>query len=112
MDNTESRIKAIQEERNILKSTISVHTKRINDLNAELKQIESKKTKPITISDHAMLRYLTRIYKLDVEALRSEILNREDFKSVEILGGNGKIKLSDLTFVLQDYNIVTLYENK
>ena len=110
----EKKLKIIEEELAILKATQSVQTKRITALNLERKQliksIEDKKVQPISITDHALVRYIERIYGLDTEKLRKEILNQELQELAKTLGGSGKYTFNNITFVLDNYKIVTIYQ--
>lgn len=64
--------------------------------------------KPIAIiSDHAVVRYLERVMKVDVERVRREIGRRVD-RGAE-LGASG-VEIDGLVFKLQDGTVTTVLE--
>ena len=73
-----------------------------------IKTIGDLECKEIVISDHAMLRYLERIYELDLEMVKGQILTNEALSIIEQFGGNGKYQLKDFTLVLKNNTIVTI----
>lgn len=91
----ERKLKSVEEELAILKATQSV---------------QNKKVQAISITDHALVRYIERIYGLDTEKLRKEILNQELQEIAKTLGGSGKYTFNNITFVLDNYKIVTIYQ--
>ena len=72
IDELEARAAEIENEMRLLQIQLI-------DTKIELKGIKrkftAKKHKKIHITDHAMIRYLERMYGLDVEAMRKEILS-------------------------------------
>jgi hypothetical protein len=64
---------------------------------AHLKEIESKiriiKTEP-TVSEHALLRYLERVYNLSMEEIKEAIMPKDIIPVVKKLG-SGKIPVGD-----------------
>lgn len=65
--------------------------------------------KIVTISDHAVLRYLERVHKVDVDAIRLQIekgLRKEILNAV----GNNKviIKTNECDFVVENGVVITI----
>jgi len=62
--------------------------------------------KRVAVSDHAVLRYLERRYKTDVEAIRQEILT--PCRVAAIKAGASQITVAGLTFKISDGVITTI----
>jgi len=58
------------------------------------------------VSDHALLRYLEKRFKLDLPTLRAEILTPYRVNAIE--AGANKIRFDGLTFIVKDQTIVTV----
>ncbi len=57
------------------------------------------------VSDHALLRYLERYYKIDMEKMRAEIMT--PIVEAAIKAGAKTVKVHGIAFVLRDNTIVT-----
>lgn len=110
----EKLLRKIDDELQILKDTQSVQSRRITELTRERSELEKaiRKQKPfgITITDHAIVRYIERVYGLDTEKLKSEIISSALTENTRIIGGSGKHTYNGITFVLEKYKIVTIYQ--
>lgn len=84
--------------------------KRISDKVAELRQKKHalKETKELRISEHAVLRYMERIMKIDLTEIERELLTDDLRLRVRTLGGSCEIKKQDYTIVIKDYIIITI----
>ena len=61
-----------------------------------------------TVSEHAILRYLERVCGMDVENIKTLILN-DEFKALNYLtNGEGTIKMNDIEYVLKNNVIITI----
>jgi hypothetical protein len=65
--------------------------------------------KRVEISDHAMLRYLERTGRIDMEALKKEILT-PDLVSAVKLGANS-FKVNGHTWLMENGRVVTFLDN-
>ena len=74
----QSQYHNLQLECNAFKEQSSYISKQITQKNVEInkieKAIEKLQVKDTIISEHAIIRYLERVYKLDIEKLKEEIL--------------------------------------
>jgi len=63
----------------------------------------------ITVSDHALIRYLERVKGFDLDAVRDEIAD-----AVGPLAGNGATKCSvdGTTFILDGWKVLTIVEGR
>lgn len=84
--------------------------KRISDKIALFRQKKQalKETKELRISEHAVLRYIERIMKIDLAEIESELLTDDLRLRVRTLGGSCEIKKQDYTIVIKDYIIITI----
>ena len=80
--------------------------KAIENIKSQIQAISANKE--ITISEHALLRYLERVSKVDTEAVKKDIITPELIKMVETLGGNGKYPVGNITLVMRDYVVTTI----
>lgn len=87
----------IQEELNKTNKKYDVITKQIEQL-----------TKNFTVTEHALLRYLERIYNIDLNAISKKIVESESLKRYDIYG-NGEYPLGNgLKMIVKDKIIVTI----
>jgi len=70
-------------------------SKDINDLMREIRDVESiieaikigkLENNSITITEHAILRYLERVKGIDIEAIKKDIVTEEVLKQIKTLG--------------------------
>jgi hypothetical protein len=98
---------------------ISEHQREMTALQGEVAQMEAKRrsllaeverrsrpTEDVRITDHALLRYVERVYKIDVDALRRQILTDGVTKGIE--HGASTITVNGIQFRVKDRSIVTV----
>jgi len=68
-----------------------------------------ERAKDLILSEHAILRYLERVYKLDTNKLYEEIVTQELKHNYERLG-NGSYSVQDCMVKIVDNVIVTVLE--
>ena len=59
----------------------------------------------IRVSDHAVIRYLERYYKFDIDKIRQEILTPEH--RLAIKAGAKRIKVNGIDFIICNNIVVT-----
>ena len=69
---------------------------------AEIQQANVK----VTVSDHAIIRYIERVMALDIESIRKRILTDTVCQAVKL--GAKSVKTADATFVVSGNVIVTV----
>lgn len=85
------------------------HQVKINELNNLKKKIDSiESDKGITVSEHAILRYMERIQKIDIKAIEKEIISDEVLKMIETLGNTGSYPNKDFKLVIKNGTVVTI----
>ena len=67
-------------------------------------------TKRAPVTDHALLRWLDRVYGLDLDSIRDQIATPA-IRSA-ILAGAAAITIDGFTYVLQDRQVVTVHRAK
>ena len=81
------------------------------DIHNKLNNVTCRNT--IHITDHAVLRYLERVYGLDIGQIKEEILDSIEPSQVIELGGNGKFPINRYQkAIIQNYNIITMIDKK
>jgi hypothetical protein len=98
---------------------ISEHQREMTALQGEVAQMEamrrsllaeverrSRPTEDVRITDHALLRYVERVFKIDVDALRRQILTDGVVKGIE--HGASTITVNGIQFRVKDRSIVTV----
>lgn len=84
-------------------------TKEVNNLKKEIAKYQAK-GEPI-VSEHALLRYLERVEKLDLEEYKNLILDEEILRQIEILGTSGTFLNSKGFKVVMKNNVVITVED-
>ena len=109
----ESQLKIIIGKKEAKKVEVSQTQKALSDLLKSEKQIQDrisqiKEDKGITVSEHAILRYLERVKGFNLKEIEEEIITEELKSNVAILGGNGKYPLNNCKAVMKNFTIVTI----
>lgn len=78
----------------------------IGGYEAELARREAQDNQVPTVSDHALLRYMERVYDIDVDACKSAILT--DNVVTAIKAGASAVKTPDYILVIRGATIVTV----
>jgi len=85
-------------------------TERINELRRQMSKFTNPKT--LQVSEHAMLRYVERVLKINLEEVKNNILTADVISMVEKLGGSGtypnNLQSSLFSVVLKDNMVVTI----
>jgi len=77
---------------------------RVEQLRSRLKDAQQE----VSVTEHAMLRYLERVKGMDLEALRSEILTDNLKLQIETLGSGKFPIMRGVMAVVRGKNIVTI----
>lgn len=78
-----------------------------NNLAGVEKDIDKLKNKNIVISEHAMLRYLEKKYKIDLKGIEDELLDEKTMNLISELG-NGKYPSVDSLLIVKNNTVVTI----
>ena len=104
----ELRLKVLQKEISNAQEDVKLAQKRFNSLQTEASKLTLSLMTPnknIGISDHAILRYIERKFKLNIDDIRNEILTPERYSAIK--AGATKIKTEYVDFIIKDNTIVT-----
>lgn len=97
-------------------SLVTIHNKEVGKIKDRIKKLKaSKSVKVIEVSDHAIVSYMRRFkfdtIGLDVEEVRDIIKDIVTQRGLQI-GGNGKLTINGVTYVLKNHSVVTIYDSK
>jgi len=70
--------------------------------------IDGINEKGIIVSDHAIVRYIERVKKMDIEQLKKEILTDDVMLLISQLGGNGSYPAKEFSIKIKDNVVVTV----
>jgi hypothetical protein len=90
---------------NDLKKQIKLSQQKLSALEKEYETIAFYNNTHPSISDHALVRYLERVKKFDFTEFRKEMLTSDRYEAIKM--GATKIKIDNITFVVNDGVIVT-----
>jgi hypothetical protein len=82
--------------------------KELAEILIKLEQSKNNQSIDIELTDHAIVRYLERFYKLNIDNVRKEILTPEIIEMTQKMGGNYKFTLNEVDFIIKDYKLVTI----
>lgn len=66
----------------------------------------------IKITDHALVRFLERVHKIDVKKLRAAVLTKHQQKMGEMGDCEITIKSNGLKYVIKDKTLITIVDTK
>lgn len=99
-------LKALQESGTRLKMEIATKEKQIKEVEEKIHKLKGADAS-IIVSEHAILRYLERVYRLDLEKIKQEILPERIAAQAKVIG-NGRYGVIDHTLLIKDNVVVTV----
>lgn len=75
------------------------------------KKIDSVLKTGLTVTDHAIIRYLQRVQQIDISLVPAKIITEDLRKNVNKLG-DGHYPVDDFIVVVSDNVVVTVYKDK
>lgn len=82
----EAQLKGAKEEKSLANQKVSTVEGRVKSLKQKIDRL-TKKNDKIVITEHAMLRYLERVYGLDIAALKQEMMPDKTEETIKTMGG-------------------------
>lgn len=68
------------------------------------------KKRKIKVSDHAVLRTIERLYHIDIDEIKDQLLPDEVVKRINFIGkGKGSATYGGIIYVVDNYTIITVY---
>jgi predicted nuclease with TOPRIM domain len=114
-----SEIEDLRSKVETIHGRISEHQREMTALQGEVAQMEatrrsllaeverrSRPAEDVHITDHALLRYVERVFGIDVDAVRRQILTDGIAKCIEL--GASTITVNGIQFRVKDRSIVTV----
>jgi hypothetical protein len=93
------------------KAAFDAETKKMIEIDNKIigleELIKSLKPRNIRISTHALLRYVERILKIDLEEIKRKIINKDIEQSYYQLG-DGKYHNGNITLLINNDTVVTI----
>lgn len=91
-----------------LQNEISIKEKQLKKHKEELEKLQLH-SGTFIVSEHAIIRYLQRVYKLDLEKLENEILTTELKDKIKTYG-SGSYNLDEFGIKVVDNVVVTIFD--
>ena len=100
----------LKEEYKILQSKIDKNANHLKKFHEEMQKL-SQDLDTVVLSEHALIRYLQRVYKLDLEKIEQEIITPELINSVAEFGNGTYTSDGAYSVKVVDGVIVTILDN-
>ena len=84
--------------------------KKERKIKAQFTKLNEKKTFEVEISDHAVVRFLQRMYEIDTDLILSEMLTNDDVEKIRIMGTGSFILDNGFKVRFVDNVIITLFK--
>lgn len=108
----EAEIETLELKEKNLKQEISTKKMNLNNLRQKINSL-SKSSEQLTISEHAILRYIQRVMGLDIEEISSKILPQEEMQVVDRLGnGHYPINNGEFRIIVKNRVVITVYTDE
>ncbi len=110
LEKLEGEMEALKMQKNSISQEIQAKNTQVMKVRSELKKL-NKASDNIIISEHAILRYLERVKKIDIELLSGEILTPKVIEAYDKLG-DGKYPINNqYKVVIKDNVVLTVIDN-
>lgn len=109
----QSQLKTLQADTLVLKNSLNNIQKDYKTKLDQIKRIEDQINElkfdgNITVSEHAIIRYLQRVEGLDISKVKQSILTDKVKEMIETLGGSGKYPNQDFQVVVKNHTVTTI----
>jgi len=98
----------LHSQKKALLADLQLKEKQLYNYKEELSKLQ-KNSGTLIVSEHAMIRYLQRVYKLDLQKIEQEILT-PDIQERIICYGNGSYNSEEFGIKVVDNVIVTVFD--
>ena len=116
MSKIEDAITEAEKELEFQKSLVTIHNKKVDEVRTRLRKLKRSKTaKRIIVSDHAVIAYMKRfkqeVLGLTIDEVKRIIEGKVTSVGLEV-GGNAKVTHGEITYVIKNHKVVTIYNQK
>ncbi len=109
LEKLEGELEVLKKQKVSIGQEITAKNNQVIKVRNEIKKL-NKKSKDIIVSEHAILRYLERVKKIDLDLLCGEILTKEVIENYLQLG-DGKYPINDeYKVVIKDNVVLTVID--
>jgi predicted nuclease with TOPRIM domain len=106
LNNIKDEIRSLEQVNKQTSARIKLLSTQAKDIKHNINNLSNKE---IIITEHAILRYIERILKVDINDVKSNILTDEVKKQIEFLNGTrGKIHNNGSILVIENNKIITV----
>ncbi len=106
IEESRASLKALREEKKEIEEKISREQNTITRLQAEIERLKRGSAK-VVISEHAILRYIERVMKVNLEEIKKKILPEEVEEKIRVVG-NGKFPADTHRVKIQNGVVITI----
>ena len=113
MDDIVEKIEDLRYQAEVLKAESAHKQSEFMKIKNIIRLIESQlinkvSDRNITVSDHAIIRYMERVLNIDTNKFKEEILSSENVKKINQLKGNGMVKDGKHKLLIKDNRVITI----
>jgi hypothetical protein len=101
--------RSLHENTNRIKMELMTKEKQIKEVEKKIQNLQGC-DENIIVSEHAIVRYLERVYGLDLEKIKHEIIPEKTITQAKMVG-NGRYKVDDYTLLIKDNVVITVIKN-
>lgn len=102
----QKKLDSLKQSRGNLDNEISTTVSKLQRVEQDLKRISHESKEPV-VSEHAIIRYLERVKKIDIEQIKREILTDDIKKYIEKLN-SGKFPEKNFMAVVRKKIVITI----
>lgn len=107
--NISNEMRVLEKEVSTLNQEVSTKQKSLAEKKRSLELLRREfAAEGITISDHALMRYLERVMGFNLSVFTNEIISEDLKKQVGFVGGSGKFPLGNHQIIMKDFSIITI----
>lgn len=112
LSHLKNKLETLFSQKNDIQKDITSTSLEVDKTEKEIKTLMSQ-PKSVVVTDHAVIRYIERVYKLNLEDLKQEILTDDVLEAIEKFN-SGKFPVTrlgrNITLVARNKTIVTVID--
>ncbi len=104
----QGEMEVLKNQKELLAKEITTKNEQINNVKHEIAKLK-KRSQELIVSEHAILRYMERVLKLDIAAFANSILTDEVRKEHKLIGnGTYSVNNSEYQLVIRNNVVVSV----